>query len=139
MKNYCVCILLNKELTKTLLIKKAQGKWFGGMYNGLGGKLEPGETPKDACIREIWEESNGKIALKNPFHLATLTFPREVVINLHAFYEIVDEVELDKNVEGETEWHPVSFLADFDNDRIVGDGNLAYFYRLACKHINGTL
>ena len=57
-KNYCVCILFNKDLTKTLLIQKAEGKLFAGMFNGLGGKLEQGETPKEACVREIFEESN---------------------------------------------------------------------------------
>ena len=29
-----------------------QGKW-----NGLGGKLEPGETPEQCVIREVAEES----------------------------------------------------------------------------------
>ena len=44
---------------KTLMvhrIKKAndmhQGRW-----NGLGGKLEPGETPEECAVREIREES----------------------------------------------------------------------------------
>ncbi|NSW51973.1 MAG: NUDIX domain-containing protein [Anaerolineae bacterium] len=28
-----------------------------GMWNGLGGHIEPGETPLDACRREVMEES----------------------------------------------------------------------------------
>jgi 8-oxo-dGTP diphosphatase len=130
-KNYCVCILFNKDLTKTLLIKKAEGKLFAGMFNGLGGKLEQGETAKDACIREIFEESNEKIKLTNPFHLATLTFPHQETINLHAFYDVVDEVELGKNQEGEAHWKPVEFLLDFKNDLLVGYGNLPYLCKLA--------
>ena len=130
-KNYCVCILFNKDLTKTLLIKKAEGKLFAGMFNGLGGKLEQGETPEEACIREIFEESNEKIKLTNPFHLATLTFPHKQVINLHAFYDVIDEVELGENREGEAHWKPVEFLLDFKNQLVVGYGNLAYLCKLA--------
>jgi len=44
---------------KTLMVHRIkkpndmhQGKW-----NGLGGKLDPGETPEECAIREIFEES----------------------------------------------------------------------------------
>ena len=137
-KNYCVCILLNKDLTKTLLIQKAQGKLFAGMFNGLGGKLELNETPKEACIREIFEESNGKIKLKNPVHLASITFPHEEPINLHTFYDIIDEVDLGENAEGKAHWKPVEFLLDFNNELLVGYGNLPYFCKLALNTINNT-
>ncbi len=48
-----------KHDNKTLMIHRIrkvndmhQGKW-----NGLGGKLEPGESPEECAIREINEES----------------------------------------------------------------------------------
>ena len=60
---------------KTLMIhriKKAndmhQGKW-----NGLGGKLDPGETPEECAIREIWEESG--LTVRNPLLKGFITFP----------------------------------------------------------------
>ncbi|MGD9901637.1 MAG: NUDIX domain-containing protein [Spirochaetales bacterium] len=136
-KNYCVCILFNKDLTKTLLIKKAEGKLFAGMFNGLGGKLELNESAKDACIREIWEESNEKINLTDPYHLATIFFPNKNTepITLHAFYDIIDEVDLGTNREGEAHWKPVEFLLDFNNKSLVGYGNLPYFCRLALTTI----
>ena len=41
-------------------VKKAndmhQGKW-----NGLGGKLDPGETPEECAVREIFEESGTEV------------------------------------------------------------------------------
>lgn len=130
-KNYTICILLNKDLSKTLLIKKAEAKLFGGKYNGLGGKIEAGETPAQACVREVFEESNELITLKNPTHMATLTFPYENPIYLHAFYDVIDEVQIPQNREGTPQWLPVEFLLDFNNESVVGNGNMAYFCRLA--------
>ncbi len=45
-----------------------QGKW-----NGLGGKLEPGETPEECVIREVREESG--LTIYNPILKGILTFP----------------------------------------------------------------
>lgn len=53
-------------------VKKAndmhQGKW-----NGLGGKLEPGESPEDCARREILEESG--LEVKDLTWKGILTFP----------------------------------------------------------------
>jgi 8-oxo-dGTP diphosphatase len=53
-------------------VKKAnnmhQGKW-----NGLGGKLNPGETPEECAVREIYEESG--LSVRNPQLKGFLTFP----------------------------------------------------------------
>jgi len=61
---------------KTLMIhrvKKAddmhQGKW-----NGLGGKLDQGETPEECVIREVYEESGLRIS--KPLLKGVLTFPK---------------------------------------------------------------
>lgn len=53
-------------------VKKAddihEGKW-----NGLGGKLEAGESPEECVVREIREEAGLKIRL--PLLKGVLTFP----------------------------------------------------------------
>lgn len=40
-----------------LLILKDKPEWQKGLYNGLGGKIEPGETQYEAMVREFKEES----------------------------------------------------------------------------------
>ncbi len=48
-------LLLLRKDNEILLAKKKRG--FGeGKYNGVGGKLEDGETPEEAMIRETEEE-----------------------------------------------------------------------------------
>ena len=50
-----LCLL--KRDNKILLAMKKRG--FGeGKYNGIGGKIEKGETPEEAMIRETQEEIN---------------------------------------------------------------------------------
>ena len=44
-----------------LLIRKARPKWQAGKLNGVGGKIEPGELPLAAMVRECREESGLEI------------------------------------------------------------------------------
>lgn len=39
------------------LIKKSKPVWQRGLFNGIGGKIEPGETPYQAIRREFEEEA----------------------------------------------------------------------------------
>lgn len=55
MKRIESTLLILRDGDKILLAKKKRG--FGkGLYNGVGGKLEKGETVLDAMIRETQEE-----------------------------------------------------------------------------------
>ena len=55
MKNLQTTLLYLLKGTQVLIAKKKRG--FGvGKYNGIGGKLEPGETVEQAMIRETQEE-----------------------------------------------------------------------------------
>ncbi len=47
--------------TKVALIKKNKPEWQKGKFNGIGGKIELGETPIQAMIREFEEEAGIKI------------------------------------------------------------------------------
>ena len=73
MKLATLCYL--KRGGETLMvhrIKKA-GDMHLGKWNGLGGKLEPGETPEECARREIQEESG--LTVTNPVFKGLLTFP----------------------------------------------------------------
>jgi 8-oxo-dGTP diphosphatase len=40
-----------------LLVQKSSPAWQAGKYNGVGGRIEPGETPLTAMVREFGEET----------------------------------------------------------------------------------
>ena len=54
---HCNCIVIfNKNKDKLLFCKRAKDP-YKGLYNFVGGKLEKGESSKDAAYRELYEET----------------------------------------------------------------------------------
>jgi len=49
------CALIDLD-GRVLLAKRPEGKSFAGLWEFPGGKVEPGERPEDAVIRELHEE-----------------------------------------------------------------------------------
>jgi 8-oxo-dGTP diphosphatase len=54
-------------------IKKANDM-HAGKWNGLGGKLEAGETPEECAVREIYEESG--LQVEHPHLRGMIVFPK---------------------------------------------------------------
>ena len=61
---------------KTLMIHriKKENDMHHGKWNGLGGKLDAGETPEECVIREVKEESG--LDIYDPQLKGILTFPK---------------------------------------------------------------
>jgi 8-oxo-dGTP diphosphatase len=74
MKLATLCYL--KMNGKTLMIHriKKEKDMHRGKWNGLGGKLKPGETPEECAIREVREESG--LTIRDPILKGLLTFPK---------------------------------------------------------------
>ena len=65
-----------KDAQKTLMLHriKKENDMHKGKWNGLGGKLENGESPEECIIREVYEESG--LTIKNPTLRGIMTFPK---------------------------------------------------------------
>ncbi|UCD97783.1 MAG: 8-oxo-dGTP diphosphatase [Chloroflexota bacterium] len=74
MKLATLCYL--KVDGKTLMIHriKKENDMHQGKWNGLGGKLLPGETPEECVIREVREESG--LTIVSPQLRGIITFPK---------------------------------------------------------------
>jgi 8-oxo-dGTP diphosphatase len=56
-KTYVLGFAINIDRTTVLLIEKSKPDWQKGKLNGIGGKIEPRETPLAAMVREYEEET----------------------------------------------------------------------------------
>lgn len=54
---YVAGFLFNKDYTQVALVRKERPEWQRGKLNGIGGKVEKGETFDEAMTREFMEET----------------------------------------------------------------------------------
>jgi len=92
---------------------KKENDMHKGMYIGLGGKFEAGESPEDCVIREVYEESG--LQIKNPKLRGVLTFPgffneEDWYVFLFVATEFTGEIQPCK--EGELMWVEKNKLDD---------------------------
>lgn len=60
MARYVVGFMFTTDLSKVLLILKNKPEWQSGKLNGIGGKVEDGETFHAALAREFLEETGAR-------------------------------------------------------------------------------
>ncbi|MDB6017710.1 MAG: hypothetical protein JWR19_2199 [Pedosphaera sp.] len=66
-QQYCLGFLFDPHAQHVVLIEKLKPAWMAGKWNGVGGKLERGESPLQAMQREFKEEAGLDIPGWRPF------------------------------------------------------------------------
>jgi 8-oxo-dGTP diphosphatase len=122
MKLATLCYLRKNGRTLMIHRIKKENDMHQGKWNGLGGKLEPGETPEECARREIREESG--LGATHMLLKGFLTFPAfDEIDDWYTFVFIVDgfEGELSDSAEGNLEWIDDSDLLNlplWEGDRV---------------------
>jgi 8-oxo-dGTP diphosphatase len=107
MKLATLCYLRKDNHTLMVHRIKKKNDMHTGKWNGLGGKLEPGETPEECARREIWEESG--LMIKSLNLKGMITFPGFFnEEDWYTFLFVIDdfEGELIDSPEGHLQWIP---------------------------------
>lgn len=98
----------------TLMVHRNRkpGDMHAGKWNGLGGKLEPGESPHECAVREVREESG--LDIHDPRLRGLLIFPAFKGDDWYVFVFTATEFsgELIDSPEGDLRWIPD---AEFDS------------------------
>jgi 8-oxo-dGTP diphosphatase len=105
MKFATLCYIRKNGKTLMLHRVKKENDMHEGKWNGLGGKMEEGETPEECAIREVKEECG--LDIKNPTLKGLLTFPFfSKGESWYVFLFLINEFvgELIESNEGDLEW-----------------------------------
>lgn len=132
---YTVCFLFTDNGERVLLQKKNRTQ-YSGQFNGVGGKIEPGETPLEGARREIRGKTGADV--QDLIWLGTLSLPKDRCLlvggdsmgyELSFFAGTVEDTKAVSQPPGETEpllWlltrHVIGGLVD-----TAGGGNVEYF------------
>lgn len=84
-KEYVVGFLFDTSRTQVVLVKKNRPPWQAGKYNGVGGKIEPGESPAQAMRREFVEETG---ELRNDWELFCILGDSKFKVYFYRAFEV---------------------------------------------------
>jgi 8-oxo-dGTP diphosphatase len=97
---------------RVLLQLKADGRFGGGFWNGPGGKIAEGESPEEAAVREVREETG--LIVRDLRDCGALTFYVEGIegpdINVRVYMTERFAGELQASEEGALSWFPEDAL-----------------------------
>lgn len=104
---------------KVLLVEKQKPEWQKGLFNLVGGKIEAGEGPIDAAIRELHEES-GLVPIPHfdPFIAGTITGDFGVVYCVWLGVDANVKVQQGQDEVEHVAWYEWNELIDLQNKLI---------------------
>lgn len=104
---YTLCFVINNGQILMLLREKEPNQ---GLWNGLGGHIEAGETPLEACRREVSEECGLRLT---QFHFGGILswqswdFPPG---GIYLFTAQTQDRTVQASHEGSVQWFPVEWV-----------------------------
>ncbi|KAF9210157.1 hypothetical protein BGZ49_003611 [Haplosporangium sp. Z 27] len=113
------CITAKKVLTLVTVIDKEQQKSF--ISYRFGGKVEPGETPKEGALRELEEEAGITVKPENLYKAGILLFLFEndpVGLETHVYKAFEYEGQIQECDEMRPQWFDI---ADIPYDQMWED------------------
>jgi len=122
-----IAILLHK--TKVLVGWRQANQHQGNKHEFPGGKVEAGETPEQACRREIYEEVGIGIKDWHVFDVIRHEYD-DIIVNLHLFYAYVPDELLDL-IHQPWGWYKREQLAELNFPK----ANDAILQRLIWPHL----
>ena len=98
-----VAAILQKE-DKILIARKKEGKPLAWYFEFPGGKIEKGETPEESLARELMEEMNIKIDVKEYVGESIYDYGNGKVISLLGYISEIIDGEIKLSDHDRYEW-----------------------------------
>jgi len=102
-----------KDENRLLIAKRHSKDPLGGKWEFPGGKIEPGETPKECLVREIKEELGVEVKI-GPFYDENVYSSQDHDIHLLFYWAEVITGKVIPVVHDDLKWTTIEELANFD-------------------------
>ncbi|MGB1239257.1 MAG: NUDIX hydrolase [Pseudomonadales bacterium] len=99
MKHYVTGFLFSVDRCRVALIEKLNPQWQRGLHNGIGGKIEPGESALQAMVREFAEETGVVTQASDWYAFARVHRPGVYEVEMFAAFD--DSIDQVRTVERE--------------------------------------
>jgi len=127
--------VFNPAADKVLMCKRHKNP-YKGLYNLVGGKIEPTESGTNAAYRELAEETGiTNITLQ---HLMDFTYYMSVHgrCRVEVYFGKLEHETIVSGDEKELVW--MDLTEDFfDKNRFAGEGNIGHIYEQVKLHCGG--
>lgn len=127
--HYVAGLLISQNHKLVALIRKARPEWQRGRLNGIGGHVDPGETPKQAMIREFQEETGASVT--NWKHFCTLQGKNWTV----DWFKSFGIIELQGSIEEPVLWREVSSV--MISEEVIP--NVRWLLLMALEDVTGVV
>ena len=136
MRKLNLIVVFNKNLNKVLFCIRAKEP-YKGMYNFVGGKVEPGETNDEAAYRELFEETGITSRSIKLDHFMDLNYFK-YENNIQVYYGILEhDVELVEE-KNKLEWVDINDEL-LDTKKFAGNYNIPHIIKQIKVYLkNGT-
>lgn len=116
MYKYTVCFVKNGN---NILMLNREKSPIMGVWNGVGGKIEKGETPDEGALREVFEETGIKV--ERYFSKGTVSWEtsNSELDGIYVYlYEVTNHLKLEtpnKTREGILDWKSIDWILNPNN------------------------
>ena len=108
-----VAAILEKE-DKILIAKKREGKPLAGLWEFPGGKIEKDEIPEESLVRELMEEMDIKVRVKDYVGESIYDYGNDKIISLKGFKAEIIEGEIKLTDHDEYKWITIDEINNYN-------------------------
>jgi len=134
MLKFTLCFI--KQADKILLLNREHPSWMG-VWNGVGGKIEPEENPRESVLREVVEETGLVLKSINFKGIVTWIVDGNWVGGMYTYVaELPENILYEtpiKTSEGILDWKDINWIIHPENKGVVNN-----IPKILMRLINGS-